>query len=126
MKTILIVDDDLISRTILERYLSKWGYDFCMATDGNEAMEVLGHRDVSVIITDWMMPEVDGIALCQYVRQREQGHKTTIIMLTTRDENEDFEKAREAGVDVFLTKPINVSALEEQLNNITATPEQAP
>ena len=112
---ILIADDDLVSRRVLRAALLNLGHDVVEVEDGVKAIEALSRPDApSLAIVDWMMPGVDGIAVCQTVRQN-PGRYVYVILLTSKDAPTDMIEALDAGADDFLTKPFNVGELRARL-----------
>jgi len=113
---ILIADDDPVSRRILEALLVKWGYDVTTVKDGNEAWQLLKAADAPrLAILDWMMPGMDGLAVCRNVRGRDEESYTYIILLTALQRDEDIVAGLEAGADDYMTKPLKVSELQVRL-----------
>jgi diguanylate cyclase (GGDEF)-like protein len=104
---IMIVDDDPDGLRVLERQLSAAGYRVTTASSGLNALEIDRAQAPQMIITDWMMPELDGLELCRRLRRGdESGHAYIIVLTASREENRTVE-ALEAGADDFLTKPYN-------------------
>lgn len=116
MSLILVVDDDKIIQRILSHTLRKNGYDVEVASSGYEALSLLNNDSFDLAIFDISMPEMDGIELLQTVRQQAQDSPLPIIMLTASSQDEDRERARDAGADAFLTKPASSTDL---LNTVT-------
>jgi CheY-like chemotaxis protein len=110
---ILVVDDDAVDRTLLERLVAKHGHEPVVATNGKEAIERFKTGDISIILMDWMMPGTDGIKATKEIRALEKELKRDcyIIMLTAKTGKEDFLEAVASGVDEFLTKPIDEQIL---------------
>ena len=109
---VLIAEDDLVSSRLLETYLDKWGYDVLATGDGNEAWEAIQDPEApSLVISDWMMPNMDGLALCRKIRQMKRSGYVYFIILTTKVRKEDLIEGLEAGADDFLTKPFNKDEL---------------
>lgn len=109
---ILAVEDDAVARAVLRQALRKLGHDVIEAGDGNEAWERLQHEPVRVVVSDWMMPNSDGLDLCRRVRRWTGVEYIYFILLTGRDATTDNQKeAADAGVDDFLTKPLDFSEL---------------
>jgi len=109
---VLIAEDDLVSSRLLETYLDKWGYDVLVTNDGNEAWEAIQNQEApSLVISDWMMPNMDGLELCRKIRQMERSGYVYFIILTTKAMNEDLVEGLVAGADDFLTKPFNKEEL---------------
>jgi len=105
---ILIAEDDPISRRVLEAHLLEWGYEVVVASDGGEAWEIIQQPESpSLIISDWMMPRMDGLALCREIRTMEKSEYIYFIILTAKGEKKDIIEGLEAGADDFLTKPFN-------------------
>ena len=112
---LLLAEDDRSVRTSLARALELEGYAVALAENGEVAMAAFDVGAPDVIISDWMMPYLDGITLCQRLRAR--GSQVPILMLTARTELGDRVAALDAGADDFLPKPF---ALEELLARIRA------
>ena len=114
--TILIAEDDPVSARILEAALLKFGYQPVIARHGLEAWERFDEQPVRVIVSDWMMPQLDGLAFCEKVRARAQTPYTYFILLTANQTSaENHELASAAGVDDFLTKPLDREAIRTRL-----------
>jgi CheY-like chemotaxis protein len=113
---ILIAEDDEISAKILEAALSKFGYEPVIARDGAEAWDLFNREPARLIVSDWMMPGLDGLGLCEKVRARAQTPYTYFILLTAnRTSTDNYEMAAAAGVDDFLTKPLDREAIRMRL-----------
>jgi two-component system, cell cycle response regulator len=102
---ILLVDDEPTQRLIMARLLKRAGYDVETAGNGKEALAKLQVEDYQLMITDWEMPEMDGIALCSALRAQQRGYIYTIL-LTARDAIEHVVTGLQAGADDYLTKPV--------------------
>ena len=115
--TILIAEDDPISRKVLRLTLQQLGYEVLIADDGAEAWELFDKDPVRIIVSDWMMPGLDGLELCRRVRDRPQTPYTYIIMLTAaHTTSDDYSLAMQSGIDDFLTKPLNREMLRTRLH----------
>ena len=113
---ILIAEDDPISRYVLEANLLKWGYEVLVASDGGEAWEIIQQPESpSLIISDWMMPRMDGLALCREIRNMEKSEYVYFIILTTKGEKKNIIEGLEAGADDFLIKPFNQEELKYRI-----------
>ena len=113
---ILVVEDDPVSSIILKAVLEKLGYETVITRDGNEAWDEFNKEPVRLIVSDWMMPGMDGLALCEKVRARSQTLYTYFILLTAnRTSPENYALATAAGVDDFLTKPLDREAIRMRL-----------
>lgn len=113
---ILIAEDDLVSRRLLETTLSKWGYQVVSCSNGHEAWDVVKSGDTpKIMILDWMMPGYDGPQLCRMVRKLETSDYIYIILLTARVQKEDVVAGMDAGADDYITKPFNKQELQVRL-----------
>lgn len=111
-----MAEDDPVSARILHAALTKFGYEPIIARDGDEAWEKFNQDPVRLIVSDWMMPGLDGLSLCEKVRARAQIPYTYFILLTaTHTSASNFEMASVAGVDDFLTKPLDREAVRMRL-----------
>ena len=116
---ILIAEDDAVSRRMLEATLVKWEYEVVVATDGEQALEVLKKPDApSLVILDWMMPGFDG---CE-VSRRARAHQALderllyILLLTAKGNKEDIVEGLNAGADDYIVKPFDRSELKARLD----------
>ena len=110
---VMIVEDEPISRRILENFLREWGYEVISTTDGMTAWEIIRSPDApSLIISDWMMPNMDGVELCEKIRGMEKDQYTYFILLTTRAEKGDIIKGLDSGADDFIVKPFDREELK--------------
>jgi two-component system cell cycle response regulator len=103
---ILLVDDEPTQRLIMARLLKRAGYEVETAGNGREALEKIHSGEFQLMITDWEMPEMDGIALCRALRAAEVESYTYTILLTARDSIENVVAGLQAGADDYLTKPV--------------------
>jgi len=109
---ILTVDDDPVSRRILVQALHQLGHETAEAADGNEALRIIEQEPVRLIVSDWLMPGMDGLELCQRIRTRVNTEYAYFILLTSREADPANQReAIEAGVDDFLTKPLDPQEL---------------
>ncbi len=104
---ILIIEDELIFRRMVKKYLLEAGYEIVEAEDGLSAWELFQKEPFQLVITDWMMPGLDGPALVQKIRTSGQKSYTYIIMLTAMDDKDNIVLGLESGADEYLTKPFN-------------------
>ena len=113
---ILIAEDDPISRRLLEVLLDRWGHEVVSVSDGAEAwMQLNSAQRPRLAILDWMMPEVDGLELCQRIRDKITDDYIYIILLTARENNEDIIAGLESGADDYITKPFDHSELQSRI-----------
>ncbi len=113
---ILAVEDDAVSRAVLRQALLKLGHEVVEAANGRDAWKLLGSTPVRVVVSDWAMPQMDGLELCQRIRKAADADYTYFILLTARDHtDENQQAAADAGVDDFLTKPLDFDELWTRL-----------
>jgi two-component system, NtrC family, sensor kinase len=112
---ILVADDEAVSRRLLQSYLQKWGHDVVVAENGAEAWRLFAADEFPIVITDWIMPELDGIELIRRIRGHgERGYVYTIL-LSAKSKKEDLVEGMEAGADDFLCKPFDRDELRVRL-----------
>jgi DNA-binding response OmpR family regulator len=137
--TILIAEDDPVTRHSLEATLRSWNFDVVAVADGAAAWERLSRDDgPSLAIFDWMMPEMDGLTLCRRLREQGRPCPPYVILLTARSDSEDVVAGLESGADDYLIKPfrrdelrarvragLRVAALQRSLAERVSDLEQA-
>jgi len=115
---ILIAEDEAITRKRLQHFIEKWGHRVILAGDGTEAFEKFKDESIDMVITDWMMPKMDGVELARHLR----GHSSNrayvyIILLTSKGEKEDkVTGLSEAGVDDYMVKPFDLDELRARVS----------
>ncbi|HHL73280.1 MAG TPA: response regulator [Bacteroidetes bacterium] len=115
----LAVDDSPTMRRIVANTLKRIGYDDVVeATNGKEALERLNEAPVDFIITDWNMPEMNGLEFVKSVKADENLKDTPILMITTRGVKEDIVDAMKAGVNSYIVKPFTPQVLKEKIDSI--------
>ncbi len=116
---ILIADDSIVSRHLLDATLRKWGYEVVIASDGMEAWNALKAADSPrIAILDWMMPGLTGPEVCKRVRENSQGSDapyTYMLLLSSKSQREDLIEGLESGADDYLTKPFDQHELKVRL-----------
>src|SRR5438876_7872707 len=117
---ILIADDSIVSRHLLDATLRKWGYEVVVACDGVEAWNVLQAADApQLAILDWVMPGMTGPEVCRNVRERAKDENTDsytyILLLTSKSLKEDLIEGMESGADDYITKPFDQHELKVRL-----------
>ena len=114
--TILVAEDEAVSREVIVGALQRLGHEVIVTTDGEEAWEVFGEReDVQVVISDWLMPNMDGPSLCRLVRSERRPRYTYFILLTILQGKENKLQGMEAGADDFISKPFDPDELAARL-----------
>jgi DNA-binding response OmpR family regulator len=113
--TVLVVDDEPIVRDVVVRYLQRDGYTTLQAATGDEAQRMLEGEPPSLVVLDVMLPGIDGLELCRWIRSRSQ---VPIVMLTARGEEADRIVGLELGADDYLTKPFSPRELTVRVRNL--------
>jgi len=108
---ILVVDDDAVLRTLVSAALTHAGHQVLLASSGLEAVQLWEEHQVRLVLTDWIMPEMDGEALCRHIRASGRPTYTYLIMLTACETSESVVAGLAAGADDYLTKPYDVAEL---------------
>ena len=112
---VLIAEDDKDSRELLSWILQKLGYQVTAAENGKEAWDAFRKGGFRLVISDVLMPEVDGFELCRRIRQHKQSKYTYIIIITALIGKKDYLEGMEAGADDFVTKPFDPDELKARL-----------
>ena len=114
-KKILLVDDEPTMLKGLKYSLEQEGYDILTAQDGEEALSVFSENDVDLVLLDVMLPKMDGIQVCQRIREQSN---VPIIMLTAKGEDMDKILGLEYGADDYMTKPFNILEVKARIKTI--------
>lgn len=122
--TLLIVEDNEDLLRLMVKLLET-DYIVCTATNGKEAVDVVEHEEVSLIVSDVMMPEMDGIELCRYIKGNFDTSHIPIILLTAKNKEEDRVEAYESGADGFISKPFSLSVLHARISNLLRNRQRA-
>ncbi|MGP8331728.1 MAG: response regulator [Methanosarcinaceae archaeon] len=104
---VLIAEDNMVSQNIMKKILGNQGYEVITANNGRQAWELIQKNDIQIVITDWMMPEMDGPTLCRKIRAATLPNYVYLILLTAKDKREDLISGLTSGADDFVTKPVN-------------------
>ena len=115
-KRILLAEDEEHSRRILAHYLTVWGYQVVEARDGLEAATILaGENAPAIALVDWMMPGMEGIEVCAFVRRQTDRPYTYLILLTAKADKGEVAAGLEAGADDYVVKPCDLAELRARL-----------
>jgi len=124
---ILIAEDDYVSRLLVKKAVKKIGYEVLEAENGKIAWELFSKHEPDMVISDWMMPEMDGIELCTKIRASNKKTYSYVILLTAKDKTTDLVEVFEAGADDYIIKPFKPDELRSRINSgkrITALESQ--
>jgi two-component system chemotaxis response regulator CheY len=124
MKTILVVDDSATIRKLLAYILKRKNYVIAEAEDGMDAMEKLSHVQVDLVIVDLNMPNMDGIEFVKNLRDNYYYMDTPVIMLTTTKDDKLKKDALDAGVNMFLNKPVQPNFLLYKVESLMQGEEE--
>lgn len=112
---VLVVDDDYLVRARLSALLRAAHYDVEVAAAGEEALRILSVSHCHIVLTDWLMPEMDGLALCRHVRINEDDAYVYVLMLTVRESKEDMLMGLAAGADDYVAKSASIDEILARL-----------
>lgn len=112
---ILIVEDSLLTRIMMQRSFEKWGYEVVAVDNINTALTVILSEKIQFVITDWIMPGGSGTELCQQVRAAILPHYTYMILVTALDDTQSVVQGMDAGADDFIRKPIQLDELHARI-----------
>jgi putative two-component system response regulator len=104
---ILVVDDQATARQFFEKILKDWGHTVYLAENGSEAWITVLSTTIDMVVTDWMMPEMNGLELCRKIRSAGFDKYIYLILVSGRDTRQDIIRGLEVGVDDYITKPVN-------------------
>lgn len=113
---VLVVDDSGLQRRILSTSLSRWGYRVTEAASGHDALQLCQADPPDLVLSDWMMPEMDGLEFCSAFRAIPRDDYGYFILLTSKSEKEEVAQGLDCGADDFLTKPVNPAELRARIN----------
>jgi CheY-like chemotaxis protein len=112
----LIADDDSITRLLLSTALTKLGHEVHEATNGLDAWQAWQADEFPLVISDWIMPDLDGLEFCRRIRAAQRSEYTCVLLLTSRSGKTNYLEAMAAGVDDFITKPFEKEAFAARIH----------
>lgn len=115
---ILVIDDSKMSRNLIGMFLRSSEYDVLNAESGLEALDILKEKDVSLVITDILMPDMDGIELLETMKKNDELRHKPVIMLTALADRETVKRAALLGCEHYLAKPVSKATLVEKVDEI--------
>lgn len=123
-RSVLIVDDEPMTRTLLQLMLASADYEVFDAGDGFEALDKIKERMPDILVLDVMMPNMDGLALCRILRERDDTVNIPIILLSAKTTPDAIQEGLFAGANRYLTKPVSrknlLESLAELLSSVSA------
>ena len=115
---IFVVEDEKPILTLLTYNLEKEGYKVSSSSNGEEALSVIKEKKPDLVLLDWMLPDLSGIKICQYLKQDEKVKNIPIIMLTAKGEEEDKVKGLNTGAEDYMTKPFSFPELLARIKSL--------
>ena len=112
---VLIVDDAADTRALLRILLIKKGWQVAEAEDGHAACRLIEDTDIRIVLTDWMMPGMDGLSLIEWIRAKDENKYIYTILMTSRDQQKDCVEGFSVGADDYITKPLAAEILYSRL-----------
>jgi DNA-binding response OmpR family regulator len=112
---VLVAEDDATARLFLVSALQGLGHVVTAVPDGREAWGAFQKAPFPVVVSDWVMPDVDGLELCRRIREADRTRYTYLILLTSLDDRDHYRQGMQAGADDFLTKPPDLETLQIRL-----------
>lgn len=113
---VLLADDEPVQRMLIGRMLTRAGYEVVSAEDGAQALKLMQEGNITLLVTDWEMPNLDGIGLCRAVRSMQVPYYIYTIVVTSRDAVEHVVMGLQSGADDYLSKPVTEPELLARLN----------
>lgn len=123
-RRLLVADDDDFVRGVLVRGLSRLGFEVVTAADGEAALREAREAPFDAAILDWLMPVLQGPAVCAELRACDSTANLPIVLLTARTDEDDVERGYESGADEYLTKPFVLAELEAVLTSVLEHPRR--
>ena len=123
MTTVLVVDDEPIVRDVVVRYLEHDGFETLIAADGDVARALIEEREPALVVLDVMLPGIDGLSLCRWIRQRSS---LPVILLTARGEEADRIVGLDLGADDYVTKPFSPRELSARVRAVLRRSDPSP
>ncbi|PIB26684.1 fused response regulator/phosphatase [Amylibacter kogurei] len=112
---VLVVDDSKMQRKLVIALLKKWGFEIFEADSGKSALEICAQQTIDLVISDWVMPEMSGLAFCEKFRALPRERYGYFILLTSKSEKDDIAQGLDVGADDFLSKPVNSTELRSRI-----------
>ena len=114
---ILIAEDDFVSRLLVKKAVAKIGHEVIVTENGKQAWEAFQEHEPDMVISDWMMPEMDGLELCKRIRSSDKKTYSYIMLLTAKDKTTDLVEVFDAGADDYIIKPFKPDELRSRIKS---------
>lgn len=114
---VLVVDDDPVARLMIEAILKTAGHEVIATNNAETAWETLADRSIRIVVADWWMPGTDGLELCQRIRKRNGPYVYFMLVTNQADSAENFRASSKAGIDDYLTKPVQPPELRLRVDS---------
>jgi DNA-binding response OmpR family regulator len=116
--TILVAEDDLLTRMTLERSVVQWGYQLISAVDGETARELLRTRTIDVCLLDWDLPKLNGIELCRWLRTQATAQAPYVVLIAGTEQPEEIQTGYEAGANDYVIRPCDLKYLRRRIATV--------
>lgn len=113
---VLLVDDDATTLNLLGKAVRKWGHDVTRAENGNEALNYIEHAQFDIVVSDWMMPGMNGLELCKKIRSMDSKGYIYFVLISARNKGVDVVHGLKSGVDDYITKPFQLDELQARVS----------
>ncbi len=114
---ILVAEDDPVSNRLIQKILTRLRHEVLPAENGLQAWEIYQENEIRMVVTDWIMPEMDGLTLCKKIRSSDKEEYSYIIVLTAKDQQRDLIEVFDVGADDYIIKPFDPEELRARVNN---------
>lgn len=125
MARVLIIEDEPDVLLLLQNRVRSAGHEVDSATDGESGLSRFVANQPDLVILDWMMPKRDGIEVCEEIRAADPEHRTRVLMLTARSQQDDINRAYAAGADDYIIKPFSSRDLIDRIAALLAAPSRS-
>ncbi len=115
---ILVIDDEEHILELLKFNLELSGFDVCVSSEANEAIELIGREKPDLLLLDWMLPKISGIDILRKIRQDDNIYDLPVIMLTAKNMEDDKIQGLNVGADDYITKPFSIKELMARINTV--------
>ena len=116
--TILVAEDDLLTRMTLERSVVQWGYQLLSASDGEAARDLLRTRTIDICLLDWDLPKLNGIELCRWLRTQTTAQAPYVVLIAGSEQPEEIQTGYEAGANDYVTRPCDLKYLRRRIATV--------